>query len=229
MSTIILAPIVEKFITEVTKKYVKDFVVKDKSKPTGIMKVISKIVSVFNPDFNKVYVTTIAETAWAPIEFSKQRPNTQLELIVHETVHEHDMKKLGKILYAIVYLSPQILSILSVLSILSIFFGAGWLWFLLFLVFAAPLPSPGRMWLEIRGYRSGIMFCKNVYKNDSAKLEEKINWFTTQFTGQYYYFMWPWKSYVRNKLLDTSFEKEEIYVEILNWLKTNKVIEQEKN
>ena len=82
-------------------------------------------------------------------------------------------------------------------------------WCLLFLL---PWPSPGRAWLEFRGYRMSLAMKYWIGICNSSKKEKTsctffenydITWVVNQFTGPAYYFMFPVKSFIEKKLRAT--------------------------
>ena len=187
-------------IIDCIKADVPKFAIKRKSESL-LMRLLS-FVLFFNKDFMTAYVTTIYPTIYVPDwwGFQKNREREEIEILAHEYVHLYDRKHMWW-LFNILYLSPQIFSLLA--------FGAFWnlsyLWFLLCLL---PWPSPGRAWLEFRGYRMSLaMFYWNILKEDPENKEKyytfleyyDITWIVQQFTGPAYYFMFPFKGYVERK------------------------------
>jgi hypothetical protein len=116
-------------------------------------------------------------------------------------IHILDRKRLN-LLYSFAYLFPQILAVFSFLSFLA-FFNLNWLFCLLFLVFLAPIPAPWRAWGEIRGYSMSMYFKGTHYEKNNIKweYEEYAKWATSLFCNSSYYFMFPFRKYVYNKLL----------------------------
>jgi|TARA_R110002020_G_scaffold473291_1_gene702365 hypothetical protein len=187
-------------IIDCIKADVPKFAIKRKSESL-LMRLLSFILF-FNKDFMTNYVSTIYPTIYVPDwwGFQKNREREEIEILAHEYVHLYDRKHMWW-LFNILYLSPQIFSLLA--------FGAFWnlsyLWFLLCLL---PWPSPGRAWLEFRGYRMSLaIFYWNILKEDPENKEKyytfleyyDITWIVKQFTGPAYYFMFPFKSYVERK------------------------------
>lgn len=148
----------------------------------------------FVPGFMTNFVTTFYPKVYVP---SKERweanhSNTVM-LLAHEYVHLRDRKRLGP-LFNFIYLSPQVLVLLALLAPLN-------LWFLFSLFFLLPLPSPGRMWAELRGYRMTIA----VYYWMTG-VEYNLGYIANHFTGQNYYWMWPFRSHIEN-LLEKEYNK----------------------
>ena len=160
-------------------------------KDSPLMRALSNLLF-FNKGFMSRYITTIYPVMYVPGWWGKYKNMSLVELgiIAHEYVHLHDRKRLGW-LFNILYLSPQVFSLLA--------FGAFWnLWFLMALLFLLPWPSPGRAWLEFRGYRMSIAF------HYWAKKEKcDLDMIVEEFTNSNYYYMFPFK-----KLLIKKFNKE---------------------
>ena len=145
--------------------------------------------------FVKGFMTSFTTTSYPKIyvpsmtRWDTNHTNT-ISVLAHEYVHLKDRKRLGWF-FNFLYLSPQILSVFALLAPLN-------LWFLLFLLFLLPVPSPGRAWAEVRGYRMTIAA---YYWLVAGKYN--LDHVVGHFVGPNYYWMWPFKKYVRNL-----FEKE---------------------
>lgn len=212
----------QKFYDEFTKKVSPEFTIREKTNPNFLMKCVSLFVSLFNKDFNTRYITVIGGTMWTPKNYiSTVIDISLLELLAHETMHEYDRKRLGTFLFSFLYLVPQALALLSLLSLLAIWFSPYWLLCLLFLLLAAPIPSIPRMYIELRGYRCNMLFMRHVDGHSEEELLNKVEYIVRQFTGPYYYFMWPFRKHIIRLLMDRSYEKEQYYVDLMNWLKEN--------
>lgn len=220
-----MQPLSKKFLSEVTRTISPKFDIREKSNPTPFMKIISFFVSLFNKRFNTGYITVIAGTMWVPEGYMTRAPDISVvELLAHETMHELDRKKLGTFLFSFLYLTPQTLAVLSLLSLLAIWFSNAWLFCLLFLLCLAPIPSPARMHFELRGYRTNVFFMRHVDKISEEELPNKIEYILQQFTGPYYYFMWPFKKHLIKNLLDRSCESDPYFVLLRTWLTENNLI-----
>lgn len=142
----------------------------------------------FVPGFMTSFITTYYPKVYVP---SLQRWNLNhtatISILAHEYVHLSDRKRLS-LLFNLAYLSPQILAVFALLAPLSP-------WFLLCLLFLAPIPSPGRAWAEIRGYRMTVA----VYYWLSAG-KYNLDYVIEHFIGPNYYWMWPFKKYIRRRL-----------------------------
>lgn len=169
-----------------------------------LMRVLSLLLF-FNKRFMDSYVTTVYPRIYVPSWWgkSKHRWKAEMEILAHEYVHLRDRKKLGWA-FNLLYLSPQIFSLLAI--------GAVWnLWFLLALVFLLPWPSPGRAWLEFRGYRMSLaikywtLVERKVNEEKLYTFVEKydITWVVDQFTKSSYYFMFPFRKYLNRKFRES--------------------------
>jgi len=160
----------------------------------------------FNKKFMTEYVTTIYPKVYVPkdwgISKSVYQKGLELEILAHEYIHLHDRKQMG-VLFNIMYLSPQIFSLLAILAIWNS-------WFLLCLLFLLPWPSPGRTWLEYRGYKMSLIAKYWILTSIEPKKEEVcwgwitndgINWALNQFTGPSYYYMFPFREYLRKSFI----------------------------
>jgi hypothetical protein len=159
-----------------------DIVHKHKSKfHKFIGKIIPRWLTMSTMLFPKVYMSyTDDEIA--------QYPRAYLRVLQHEWVHLKDaqtffgllpskLKWLNAILFHISYLLPQFLTIIALLGFVNPLF-------FLFLVFALPIPSPIRMWTEVRAYRR------------SYELGANLDKIIAHFTTSSYYFMWPFKKHI---------------------------------
>lgn len=116
-----------------------------------LMKVLAKILF-FNKGFMTKFTTTLGSTVYFPSEeYVSENPRRAVSILMHEAVHVHDSKKLTPVPFSLLYLSPQILA-LGALSAFWVGWGA-----LLCLLFLAPIPSPGRAWLEARAYAMNVL------------------------------------------------------------------------
>ena len=149
----------------------------------------------FNKGFMNSYVTTMYPEIYVPDWWGKYKNMSfsELGIIAHEYVHLSDRKRMGW-WFNILYLSPQIFSLLA--------FGAFWnLWFLTALFFLLPWPSPGRAWLEYRGYTMNIAIHYWVKKEKCD-----TDWIVEQFITSNYYYMFPFKNFLIRKF-DQEYNK----------------------
>ena len=174
-------------LVQYVKDEISDFDIRGKNK-SRLMKLLS-VVLFFNKDFLTRYITTIYPRIYVPsLPWAPNRPNARISILAHEYVHLYDRKRLGW-LFNVLYLSPQIFALLAL--------GAFWnLWWLTALLFLLPLPSPGRAWLEYRGYRMTIAV--NWWLTGA---EPNTIWLQSKFTGPDYYWMFPFKKIVEGRIL----------------------------
>lgn len=173
------------------KEKVPGFKIKFKDESI-LMKIIEKLMF-FNKDF-KNYTITIGKTVYFQSrKLLEENIEEYFYILSHEAVHVFDYIK-HPILFIIGYLFPQIFTILA-------FFGIFNPYFLLAILFAAPIPAPYRTWAELRGYK---MSCKVRFWDgwSPEKIESRIkNRYVNAFIKSAYYFMFPFKSYIISKLL----------------------------
>lgn len=99
----------------------------------------------FNPSFMRDYTTTIGSTVYFPDGFVDRDPGAAWGVLAHEGKHIEQSKRIGPIRFSLGYLFPAPLALLA--------FGAFWSpWFLLALIFLAPLPAPWRVKWEREAY-----------------------------------------------------------------------------
>jgi uncharacterized membrane protein len=184
------------FKEEIVQKvlsYFPNFKIKFKNE-SWLMKLIG-LIMFFNKDFMKSFTTTLGNTVYFPNEaFVNTRSVSSVVILMHETVHMHDAKKMNKLLFSALYASPQILAVLAVpLFLLGFKFLA-----LLSLLWLLPIPSPFRMWAEKRAYLASLYAMKKLgEKNNFAiNLEVQGTFFLDQFKTANYYFMWPFKFFM---------------------------------
>ena len=220
---------VDLFVRELVLKYQSKFHFKNKDKPTGLYKIWDLIMQVIvKGEIRKRVISNVLDECWVPSNFFLRGDLAIVSILAHEMVHMFDTKRLGVFAVTLLYFFPQLLALLSLLALLAafpLFGGLGWLAFLSALVFIAPFPSPGRMWMELRGYRMEMMIGKHFRKETDAELQVLAERLSLNFTESTYYFMWPFKGWVVKKLLAfEEFENEEPYVEVVGWLRANIII-----
>jgi ABC-type multidrug transport system fused ATPase/permease subunit len=157
------------------------------------MKILSKVLF-FTPNFMDRFVTTFYPKVYIP---SRDRWETNnyysTTILLHEYVHLSDRQRLG-LLFNFLYLSPQILAVFALLYPVSP-------WFLLFLLAALPIPSLGRTWAEIRGYRMSIA-THYWLTGDKYNIDFVVN----QFVSSNYYWMFPFKGWIKD-FFEREYEK----------------------
>jgi len=148
----------------------------------------------FNKGFMTRYITTLYPRIFIPT-LAWEDKNTLSTVIVyaHEYVHLKDRHLMGW-LFNYLYLTPQLYSLFALLAI----FASNW--WLLSLLFLLPLPSPGRMWLELRGYTMSMAVTH--WYGYTVSPSHYVNYFTE--SG--YYWMFPSKK-IMEWLLWREYEK----------------------
>jgi len=192
--------LVDKFLKE-TVPFKVNLVQKENSR---LMRFLAKLLF-FNHGFMPNYYTTIGNTVYIPSHAWTEDSLNKVAVIAHECQHIADNKRLG-ILYPLMYLSPQLLVPLWA-ALAAVAIALGWsslVWsiaLILMFVCAAPIPSPGRAWIELRGYRISAV----AYAAQYGRLDERaLKFFIKQFTGPSYYFMYPFRKLIQRKLLEAA-------------------------
>jgi hypothetical protein len=184
-------------VLEMAKTRYPGFQVRVKEE-SWLMKVLAKILF-FNKRFMTGYVTTVGDKIYVPRD--RVSDFSLWQVLVHEYTHVYDKNRadFGMLGFGFWYLFPQILGVVALLCWIPalIFWEPAWLWGLLTLLLAAPLPSPGRMKYEMRGY--AMSMAVNYWRYGSV-LDTTKRWIEEKFTGPDYYFMWPFKKMVRDEI-----------------------------
>jgi hypothetical protein len=157
------------------------------------MKFLS-VLLFFVKGFMTRFTTVVYPKVYSPSSALTSKNPTDMELaslillLCHEGQHMFDRKSWWWF-FNLIYLGPQLLALIAILAIFSP-------WFLLALVFLAPIPSIGRAAIEIRGYTvslaAGYWMGVNV---DVPKIVDN-------FCGANYYFMFPFRGYLTRKFGD---------------------------
>ena len=205
------------------KKYKISIKYKDKSL---LMKFLNIFVWLFNKKFMTTYTTAVGNTIYFPSkEFVDEHESRAINILAHELVHIDDRKRINKKYFPgaffLAYFFPQILAVFSLLSFLA-FININWLFCLLFLLFLAPIPAPGRCWIEARGYAMTMyytslewfLYGRNYDHHSHAVM------ISSAFTGWGYYEMWPFENDVVKKLKDNyihCLELSPVFQEVTDW------------
>lgn len=220
-----LKPNAQKFLEEVTKKISPNFIIKPKSEKSGLYALVSPFIKLFNKEVDTRYITVLFGTMWVPDDFYDSTDDSMLQILAHETRHEYDRKIYGSVLFSLIYLFPQVLVVLSLLSVLAIWFGPAWLLWLLSLLFLAPLPAPGRAYLERNGYRINYIVERWGNGSNDEDMQAVVDWYAKHFTGPSYYFMFPFRNAVIKQLSDEeSIKKDEYNKQVIEFLKNNNLL-----
>jgi hypothetical protein len=142
----------------------------------------------FNKDYLTKFVTTSKEDVWYPSrEYITKNRWKAFKILAHEYVHLLDWQ-MHPILFQLMYVFPQVLSLLSLLSILAAFFSNWWLTALSALLFLLPIRSFTRAQIELRGYTMSLAV--NFWRYASVQ-QKTIDRIAEHFTGWRYYRMYP--------------------------------------
>jgi len=124
-----------KFV-EHCKKMSPKFELVDGKKNSYLMNVIDGLIWPFNPKFLDDYITTIIGKVYFPDGMMYRDPISTLEIGSHEFIHSDDARRLTPPLFALLYLSPQILAIITMALYGSL---VSWVGFLPFVALAIHL------------------------------------------------------------------------------------------
>lgn len=207
MADVQLSDRTKNYITFINKELKINMKIKSKE-DNWLMKAIGWFFTKtkINPGFSTVYYTTINDTVYVPKGFS-QDEQSFMEVIAHESVHAYDAKRLSFPLFALLYLSPQLLAIL----LLPLAFITPW--FLFVLALLAPIPALFRTWFEVRGFRCSILFARKLY--GVVDMKDVHAFIVDNFVTSKYYFMFPFKGTLEKILKDESFMTDPVYVKLL--------------
>lgn len=189
-------------IIPAAQKYYPELQVKFKDEST-FMKILGTLLF-FNKDFMTNYSTTIGNTIYFPSKsYLTSRNFVNTVTFLHELVHIEDSKRIGKVLFALLYLFPQILIFLTI----PLFFFNWWVALILAVIVLAPLPAYFRMKFEKRAYFTSLYVANKLsvkYKFNPL-LDENKDMFLQQFKNSSYYFMWIFPNL--DKEFDQAVEK----------------------
>lgn len=149
------------------------------------------VVLFFNPRFMTRYSTTVGNVVYFPSRsWLNDNKNSAARVLAHELVHISDATDAGSVLFSYAYLTPQVFALLSLLAFVHS------PWWLLCMLFLAPIPAPMRTYWELRGYA-----ITDAVQYKSTGSFTNIDWMIKQFSGSAYFFMWPFKKDIRNRIL----------------------------
>lgn len=163
-----------------------------------LMKILAKLLF-FNKRFMSDYTTTVGYKIYAPKD-TREFP-LFWKVVAHEYVHMHDRKHAPArwLTYGLWYMAPQIFAVLGLVGAVVALatWNPVWLWSLLALLLAAPIPSPGRTHYEMRGYTMSMAV--NYWRYGSVRDYQREH-VLEKFTGPDYYWMWPFKGSMKKKI-----------------------------
>ena len=194
----------------------------------------------FNKAFMTNFVTTIGYTVYFPSKEYIYNHNYSLVTLAHEYRHAMDANKITRVLFALLYLMPQILAVPSIIATLVLIFhfilGLTWSWWMLSIIlpilFLLPLPAYFRMKYEFYGYSMSLFTLNELYKEQNLSIQNRkdllndfVEKYNKHFTGSNYYYMWPFgvkdklQKVVNRILSEEIISEDKIYQEIINALK----------
>jgi hypothetical protein len=169
----------------------------------------------FNPKFMTSFTTVVGSKIYFTTRSDiSNNAAGAFTILAHEYRHMYDSMGFFKsLLYRFLYFCPQILAplmflflLLPISYIISIPLSI-----VLFLAFLSPIPSPGRMYYELKGYTTSLFVKNELYKEKNWDLDQRrflfeasdtVNFMNDQFVKSYYYYMWPFgvKDKIKNAL-----------------------------
>jgi hypothetical protein len=178
---------------------------------------VSKILGVLVWPFNRQYMTQYATTRYPKVFFPSRKwveANYRLawKVLAHEFVHLWDRQQEGAS-FNVKYASPQMWAVTALIALIAIWVGPWGLLGLIPLLLLLPWPSPGRRDKELRGYTMSMAL--NHWRYGGEVRESTKNWIAKQFTGSFYYFMWPFHGSVYAMLDEASRDLDDD--NILDW------------
>lgn len=172
-------------------------------------KILGVLVWIFNRKYMTEYTTTRYPRVFFPSrEFVAKAPRTAFKILMHEFVHLWDRREQGFWKHVGGYGFPQIFAVVTIPFLITALCvpapADAWIkWVcvgvaaLLSAAALCPLPAPFRTRIEMRGY--GMNMALNFWKYDSF-VAGTLNWIAKYFYGPQYYFMWPFKLDVLDRL-----------------------------
>ncbi len=178
---------------------------------------VSKILGVLAWPFNRKYMTEYTTTRYPKVFFPSKawvEANYRLawKVLAHEFVHLWDRQQEG-VTFSLRYASPQMWAVAALSALLAIWVGPWGLINLAPLLLLLPWPAPGRKNIELRGYTMSMAV--NHWRYGGEVRETTKNWIAKQFTGSFYYFMWPFHGSIYRMLDEVSRDLDDDNV--LDW------------
>ncbi len=163
-------------------------------------RLIGALIWIFNRHYMARFVTTIGPKVYFPSrEFVAGDPWQAAKILAHEYVHIRDWRR--TLFFKLRYLGPQ-----SYIAIAMCFgtaagavLGAPWFAHLGWLLALVPWPAPFRRDAELRGYAMNMLV--NMWRYGSVRTGT-IEWIAKKFTGPDYFFMWPFRKNVQERITE---------------------------
>lgn len=204
------------------RSYVPGFSTSLKSK-SKVHKFLGKFLNwLSNKQYMDCYWTTLGKIVYRPTPCDSGPVDNEWRIMLHEGRHADDCYRMGPIMYAFLYLFPQILGILGVLYALVIVpvvaLGGPWalLWGLLALLCLAPLPALPRAIIEVRGYI--VTMAVDFWCGDVENWEEYIDDLAESFADGSYYYMMPFKGMIRRYFTEVLVALRMNYLDLDSYL-----------
>ena len=168
-------------------------VVKDESKFASFLGYLAALVPGLGRErFMTRFSTIMANTLYWGTSYHTRTAVSRLVTMCHEYTHWKDFQRVGYLRCWLMYALPQGLAVFGFLG----FFDP---WLFLFFLFILPWPSPGRAWMELRGYSTNMWVKHQLgYTVNEKSVEHYCDYFTTGL----YYWMFPFKGYIKRRLLE---------------------------
>lgn len=167
-------------------------------KDSIIQRIIGWIFGLINIDYMDDFITVFYPYVYLPGDRGLSDNRKDFAILAHEYIHLMDTKN-SPIWFRFSYLMPQILGlVLPFASLLSIWFSNLWLLSLIFVIFVIlPLPSYWRAKWEFRAYAMSMAVNIWTERFELSKFKKNV---IKHFTGNCYFFMWPFRVMVLKKL-----------------------------
>ncbi len=141
---------------------------------------------------------------WTTIGFTAAYPSedNSWQVRPHEGRHGMQAKRWTRLGFGFLYLFPQ--TLMPIFALLAFLFSSTQM-FTIFCVLAVgslmPWPAPFRMWFELHAYQLSIMIL--AWEGYSKEyVEEQVKYMANElFAGPSYFFMWPGREYIMDKLM----------------------------
>jgi hypothetical protein len=183
-------------------------------------KILAVLVFIFNPRYMQDFTTTRFPDVFFPSrKFVEENYRRAWKILAHEYVHMVD-RDLDGWWFNVRYASPQMWAVLALSALNALWLGPWALLGLVPLLLALPWPSPGRRDIELRGYTMSMAV--NHWRYGDVQNDTK-DWMITHFTGASYYFMWPFKQNMHDRLYGTEAKLDD--GTIFDWDKTGVFLE----
>ncbi len=192
-------------LAEFIKEEIPEFEIRYKN-DSRMQKFVAMLLWIFNRHYMTKYVTTMYPIVWFPSrEYIYENPWKAAKVLAHEYVHLYDAKGEQR-WWKFRYLNPQAAMTLGstmTLTALIVFADYSWWIYLIGLWTFLPWPAPFRRDAELRGYAMNMVI--NVWRHGSIR-RSTIEWIVDHFTGPDYFFMWPFRKGMTERVVEVEGE-----------------------